>query len=307
MNSISVNTYHPFANSSIGLSFSSNITNQKYSHNLIKNLDLYHQPLDPPSIATSMFFVRFTCCILGELVMCKLFKMVRKEKGLVNDVTQFYCIVMITTCPSWHLFVTMTDFLYPLKDIMGQWICSLMRIVFYMNFNVVIFHSFFVAFMRYFFIVHEEKVQNFGKQKTKNIFLFLIIFVPILLIAWGFIENQAFGFNIWLNRCYAVDHKVFLAELTTGKNLFCIFQTIDGRYGYILSVVRHITCITKVVIVMLVGMNVTEGFLYYKIFSHISRFDSYHFFYVCILTLYEIRLKKYVFVSLMFFLSLQRT
>ena len=80
--------------------------------------------------------------------MYKLLKMVKKEKGLVNDVTQFYCIVMITNYPTWLLFVTMTDFLHPLKDIMGQWICSLMRIVFYMNFNVVIFHSFFVAFMR---------------------------------------------------------------------------------------------------------------------------------------------------------------
>ena len=278
MDSINVNTYHPFVKSSIGLSFSSNLTNEKFSYTLIENLDLYHQPLDPTSIAISMFFVRFTYCILGELVVFKLFKMVRKEKGLVNDVTQFYCIVMITTYPSWLLFVTMTDFLYPLKDIMGQWICSFMRIIFYMNFNVVIFHSFIVALMRYFFIVHEEKVKNFGKQKTKNIFLFLIIFVPILLIVWGFIENQAFGFVIALNRCYAVEYKVFLVELTTGKNLFCIFQTIDGKYGYILSVVRHITCITKVVIVMLVGMNITEGFLYYKIFSHITRFDSYHFF-----------------------------
>ena len=276
MNSINVKTYHPFSKSFLGLSFSSNLSNEMYSYNLLENLDLYHQPLDPPSIAISLFFVRLTYCILGELVMYKLLKTVRKEKGLVNDVTQFYCIVMITNYPTWLLFTTMTEFLHPLKDIMGQWICSLMRIVFYMNFNVVIFHSFVVALMRYFFIIHEGKVKKFGKQKTKNIFLFLTIFVPILLIVWGFIENQELDTFKWINRCYAVDHKVFLAELTTGKNLFCTFQTIDGEYGYILSVIRQITCITKAVIVMLFGMNLCEGFIYYKIFSHITRFGSFN-------------------------------
>ena len=271
MHSNKVNTYNPFTKSLLGLSFSSNFSNENYSYSLLDNLDLYHQPLKNFGTAISIFVVRLLYLILGQLVLYKLFKMVRKENGLVNEVTQFYCIVMITTYPTWLLFETITDFIHPLKNIMGQWVCSLMRVVFYMQFNVVIFHSFFVALMRYCFIVHEEKVKSFGKQKTKNIFLFLTVFFPILLIVWGFILNQEIDIVEGINSCYAVGHKVFLAELTTGKNLFCVFDKIDGRYGYILSVIREIICMIKQVILIVFGMNIFEGWLYYKIFSHMTR------------------------------------
>ena len=271
MHSIKVNTYNPFTKSLVGLSFSSNFSNERYSYTLIDNLDLYHQPLDNFGTAISIFVVRLLFLILGELVVYKLFKMIRKENGLVNEVTQFYSIVMMTTYPILLLFDTITDFIHPLKNTVGQWICSLMRIVFYMQFNVVIFHSFFVALMRYCFIVHEEKVKSYGKQKTKNLFLFLTVFFPILLIAWGFIQNQEIDINEGINSCYAVGHKVFLAELTTGKNLFCVFDKIEGNYGYILSVIREITCMIKQVILIVFGMNLFEGLLYYKIFSHMTR------------------------------------
>ena len=140
-----------------------------------------------------------------------------------------------------------------------------------MQFNVVIFHSFFVALMRYCFIVHEGKVKSFGKEKTKNIFLFLTVFFPILLILWGFILNQEIDIDDGINSCFEVGHKVFLAELTTGKNLFCVFDKIDGRYGYILTVIQEITCMIKQVILIIFGMNLFEGLLYYNIFSHMTR------------------------------------
>ena len=276
MHSIKVNTYNPFTKSFLGFSFSSNFSNENYSFNLLDNLDLYHQPLEHPSTAISLFVARFLIIFLGELVLYKLFKMVRKENGLVNEVTQFYCIALITNLPICLLFMTITEFLYPLKNIMGQWICSLMRVVFYTIFNVVIFQSFVVALMRYCFIVHEEKVKSFGKKKTKNVFLFLNVFFPCLFIVWGFIQNQELDAFKFINSCYAIDHKVFLAEVineTPGKHLFCVFDKTDGKYEYILTLISYISCMTKQVILILFGMNVFEGLIYYKIFSHITRYD----------------------------------
>ena len=276
MRSIKLNTYHPFTKSSLRFFLSSKISNESSFHNSLDNLDLYHQPLDHPYTSVSLFIARLLFCVLGLLVLYKVFKMVRREKGLVNEVTQFYCLVMITNYPTWLLFATLNDFLHPLKDIMGQWICTLMRVVFYINFNVTIFQSFVVALMRYCFIVHEQKIRKFGKQKTKNIFLFLTIFFPILLITWGFIENQEIDTFKLVNRCYGVDHKVFLAEHSTGKQLFCVFQKIDGQYGYILNIVRQITCTTKFLVTCVVGMNLSECLIYYKIFAHMTRFDAFY-------------------------------
>ena len=139
MQSIKVNTYNPFTKSFLGFSFSSNFSNENYSLNVLDNLDLYHQPLEHPSKAISLFVARFLIIFFGELVLYKLFKMVRKENGLVNEVTQFYCITLVTNLPICLLFMTITEFLYPLKNIMGQWICSLMRVNFYTLFNVGIF------------------------------------------------------------------------------------------------------------------------------------------------------------------------
>ena len=276
MASIKVKSYNPFTKSLLGFSFSNNVSNEKCSYTLLDDLDLYHQPLDSFETAISKFVLRLIYLIIGEFVLYKLFKIVRKENGLVNEVTQFYCIVMITTYPIYLLFETITDFIHPLKDIMGQWICSLMRVVFYMQFNVFIFHSFFVALMRYCFIVHEEKVKCFGKQKTKNIFFFLTVFFPILLIVWGFILNQEIDMVHEINSCFEVGHKVFLAELTTGKNLFCVFDKIDGRYGYILTAIQEISCMIKQVILIVFGMNLFEGLLYYKIFGHMTRYDTFN-------------------------------
>lgn len=276
MHSIKVNIYNPFTKPFLGFSVSSKFSNEKYSFNLLDNLDLYHQPLEPPSTAISLFVARFLIIVSGELVLYKLFKMVRKENGLVNEVTQFYCIALMTNYPIWLLFATITEFLHPLKNIMGQWICSLMRVVFYTIFNVVIFQSFVVALMRYCFILHEEKVKSFGKKKIKNVFLFLTIFFPCFYIVWGFIQNQELDAFKNINSCYAIDFKVFLAEVineTPGKHLFCVFDKIDGKHEYILALMGYITCMTKQVILILIGMNVFEGLIYYKIFSHITRYD----------------------------------
>ena len=59
MHSIKVNTYNPFTKSFLGFSLSSNFSNENYSLNLLDNLDLYHQPLDHPSRAISLFVALF--------------------------------------------------------------------------------------------------------------------------------------------------------------------------------------------------------------------------------------------------------
>ena len=126
------------------------------------------------------------------------------------------------------------------------------------------------------FYCTRKKVKSFGKTKTKNVFLFLNTFFPCLFIVWGFIQNQELDAFKNINSCYALDHKVFLAELvkaTPGKHLFCVFDKIDGKNEYIFPLIGYITCMTKQVILILLGMNVFEGLIYYKIFSHITRYD----------------------------------
>ena len=135
--------YHPFTKSSFEFSIPNNSSdNQSFSE--IENIDLYFQPVEHPTTAISMFIARFLIVVFSELAYIRLFKMVRKEKGLVNEVTQFYCITAMIHHPMWLFLITITDFLHPLKDIIGLWVCRLSRIIAYYQFNVTIFHSFII-------------------------------------------------------------------------------------------------------------------------------------------------------------------
>ena len=298
MLSIKEHSYHPYPKPLLEFSIQKNFSSENFSYNLLENLDLYFQPVEHPATAISLFAARFLLLVFGELSQIRLFKMVRREKGLVDEVTQFYCMTAMACYPIFFGLATITDFIHPLNEIIGQWVCIMGRIVVWFHFNVSIFHSFAVAILRYIFIVHEEKVKRFGKQKTKSIFLYLTIFFPITLIVWGFVENQEIDQFMFIDRCYGIDHKVFLAEsTTTGKNLFCVFSDIAGSFGYIINIIRTITCFTKAVIAFVLGMNFSEALIYYKIFSHMTRFDFVNF--IIIITLLN---DFYHFYSLLYYL-----
>ena len=244
----------------------------KYLYLTLENIDLYYQPVENPVVAIVNFLIRLLYISLGEYVQFKLYKMAKEEKSIVNEVTQFYCLISMIAYPILLLYQTTADFMHPMKDIVGNWYCVIGRITFYIQLNVLLFHSFIAALMRYCFIIHEERAKAFGKTKLKNIFLWITIFIPCLFVTWGFMENQEMDNFLFLHRCYGIDHKVFLAELTGGTKLFCVFTDlgIDG-FDHIINLIRQITCTIKFVITVLIGLNVSEFLIYIKIFTHMKK------------------------------------
>ena len=275
---MSLNTrhlYHPFGQSSLGFSLSSNLHENRTSL-IIEDIDLYYQPLPNPAIATIQFLLKLTYTVLGEFVHFKLLNMVNKENGLVNEVTQFCCIVSLVVNPVGLLYETATDFFHPLKEIVGNVVCAAGRIIIYLHTYVAIFHSFITALMRYVFIIHEERVRAIGKTKTKRIFLILAISIPIVFVTWELVENQEFDMFLFLNKCYGIDHKVFLAELSTGKEMFCKMTPFGTNEHHPFTIkMREYTCIIKFVLSLVAAFNISEGFLYILIFSDIKRYDIF--------------------------------
>ena len=267
------NFYQPFTEPFLGFSISNNLlTKRNDTYLTLENIDLYYQPVENPAVAIVNFLIRLFYISLGEYVQFKLYKMAKEEKSIVNEVTQFYCLISMISYPILLLYQTTADFMHPMKDIVGNWYCVIGRITFYIQLNVLLFHSFIAALMRYCFIIHEERAKAFGKKKLKNIFLWITIFIPCLFVTWGFMENQEMANFLFLNRCYGIDHKVFLAELTGGTKLFCVFTDlgIDG-FDNIVNLIRQITCTIKFVITVLIGLNVSEFLIYIKIFTHMKK------------------------------------
>ena len=151
-------------------------------------------------------------------------------------------------------------------------------VLFFINLTISIisFHSFIVAVMRYIFIVHEKKVNCFGKEKTKKLFLILSFFVPFIYIVWIGIDSTDVAAMSFFNKCNGVYHKPFLIDTSTldvAKRNFCQHQSLneDGLLSKLFGTLRRFSCIARKVILLLLGFNITEAIIYYKLFSHINR------------------------------------
>ena len=215
---------------------------------VLENVDLYYQPVEDPVIGIVFITIRATLLILAEFIHIKLFQMVKKENGLVKDVTQLYSLTLMISCPIWILFISITDWINPANEVIGQWFCTIGWISTFLAWNIISFHSFIVAVMRYVFIVHEEKVKNYGKEKARRIFLYLSFFIPLIVVIWRVIENTDLDVMAYVNKCYGRGHRSFLVDtssLQITKRTFCQFENYAGKgiWRTILAILQQTSCI----------------------------------------------------------------
>ena len=274
------NFYHPFTKPFLGFGIDENHHHWHYSKNhsrfVLEDIDLYFQPVEDPVISVIYLVLGILITINVEFVHFKLFSLANRENGLVKEVTQIYSLAYMIIMPILLLCSSGTDFMHPLNEVVGQWFCTIARFFGGLLWYIVTFHSFVVAFMRYLFMVHEVKVQKYGKEKIKKVLSFLSFFVPLSVVIWGVVENAELDPFLHINRCYGIDHKVFLVDaspLEFFNPYYCRLEISDseGAYGHFLGVIRHISCIAKAFVSILMGFNFVEGVIYYKIFSHIKR------------------------------------
>ena len=267
------NIYNPFTKSF--LSFGS----KEQSHEndtlfIIHDIDLYRQPVTEPVIGFVCLTIEIMAVVFAGFIQTKVLGLAKREKGLLKEVTQIYSISMLICLP-FLLSTYATDFIHPLNEIFGQWICTLMRFMLYLQLNIIISHSFVVALLRYLFITQEKKVKKYGKEKTKKLFIVSSILIPMLLVVEGFIENAEIDPIRRINRCNGIDHKVFLigtSDLNPYFSLNLITSNADDLFDNLIEIIKKTAFILKTLVSVLMGLNLTEGFLYYKIFSHINKY-----------------------------------
>jgi hypothetical protein len=273
------NLYHPFKESYLGIFMHKEYSNGNATGYVLENIDLYYQPVEDPVIGIVFITIRVLMLILAEFIHIKLFKMAKKENGLVKDVTQLYSLTLMIGCPIWVFFITITDWINPVNEVIGQWFCTIGWISTFLAWNIISFHSFTTAMMRYVFIVHEEKVKTYGKEKARRIFLFLSFFVPLIVVIWSAIAHTELDVMAYVNKCYGNGHKVFLIDTSSvqiTKRTFCGFENYAGTglISTIIAKLRQVSCILTAVVMILMGCCISEGIIYYKIFSHMYRYNA---------------------------------
>ena len=293
--------YHPYMDPTLEFfidggnsSFPQNASSSALDLFELENIDLHFQPVQDPVIGTIFFFVKLPLVVLGIWNHLKVIKMINRDKdNICRDMLRWWVVNQLILWPGFFIFTTTTDFIHPLGEVVGQWYCWLGFIIIYPCHAASALHSFMVALIRYFLIVHSDAVADFGKAKLKKIFLALSILVPIFLAVCRAIGSSELDSMSFINKCRGVHHRTFLVETSAAniaKRHFCEFDAYDqsgvifntgseaAGYFYQISLgsllpgFKRFSCIASTTIYLLMGFNFTEGIIYARTLYFINKY-----------------------------------
>ena len=269
------NFYHPFRKSSFGFF----LENHTFPTNLkgftIDSIDLYDQPLENPIVYATFFILKLLSCLICELLNFKVLRMVQKETSLLSDVTKLLVVTLMTLplilTVFWDLPINL---IYPVHELIGEWFCTLGWVLSNFTHMMLMFNSFITAFMRYLVVIHDKKVASYGKERVKRWFLFLAIALPMISTVLKLIEGSPD--TSYIKKCFGKDHQNFLVKTSSLiglKNKFWESDINDGIVSIddLILIGKKICKIAETILFFILAANVTEGILYYKIFSHMTR------------------------------------
>ena len=264
--------YHPFQNLSLGFS----IPGPTNAHEgfEIEDINLYYQPVQEPISGTIFFFIKLSIVLIGCFVHSKILAVMGNDSSIIYNVTKFYLWTQIAVYPTGLIFITITDFIHPAGEVIGYWFCTLGWLTISFGGLITIFFSFIVSLMRYFFILHNTKVEEFGKEKMKKIFMSMFISIPFLILLLDSFEE--FHLFSYINKCYGKDHAVFLIETSTLnvlKHKFWSFESHENGQNYevLFYSAKQICKIIKHFFLVIMGSNISEAVIYYKVLTHMNR------------------------------------
>ena len=214
------NLYHPFKSTSFGILSKESSGGNHIIGQMIEDVDLYYQPVQEPVHAAIFLVVKALLLAAGEYLLVKVYYLMKKENGLVKNITQVLVCAEMIFWPVWVVFAATTDFVHPMNEVVGQWFCETGSFLYYFLGMIMASHSFMSAVLRYFFIVHREKTKAYGKEKVRRIVFVLSILLPLSIAVWKVIDGIELDAMSFVNKCNGKHHKVFLRDTSTLNEIF---------------------------------------------------------------------------------------
>ena len=270
--------YNPFLDSFLGIWVPTKSGDRNFDSGMIlKDIDLYFQPVPDPITATIFLVIMMSQVCIGSYITIKVLYFLKNEESLLKNMTKNFMISQLILWPFLISEISITNFIHSFPTEIVKWICPISWFVIYLSLNFSTSHSCFTAIMRYFFIVHNQRVQLIGKQKVKKYFHLLSILIPLLITLWKAIDGSELDSFSMFNKCYGKHHKTFLVETSTinvFKKNFCNMPNYHNMNRYvevIEAITKNIFCLASTCAMILLGSNLTEGIIYYLLFSYMNK------------------------------------
>ena len=270
------NLYHPFKDSSLRICLKETLESDDLNGFVLEDIYLYHQPVLDPVIASICSLIMTILLFLGEYLHHKILIMLKKENSILNHITMVFVYAQMILWPLVIFLITTTNIVHPLNKLIGQWFCTLLRFFVYLLLNIVISHSLIAALMRYVFIVHTSTVEVYGKEKFKKLFLLLSISIPLFITILKVNDGAELDGLSFINKCNGKHHEVFLTETSTLNVFKKNFREFGGYYqhdvyGQLFAFLKNLSSIASMSAMLIVGSNLTEGIIYYRLFCHMNK------------------------------------
>ena len=199
-------------------------------------------------------------CVCGIFLNYKVSNKLKQERkrrplgkrgNVVEPIMRWFVILQIVYWPLQLLFFWVHVNSIILVEAVPLWLCILMAASVALGRFIIAYNSFFVALVRYMYIVHEVKANQWNFETIGRISQVGSILVPTLM---SFLMNTTFDFNLLWNQCSNSERMIFNL---TRNYLPDFFVNAIGIISFLIQ--------------MIVFLNITEAFLYFKIFRVIKR------------------------------------
>ena len=199
-------------------------------------------------------------CVCGIFLNYKISKKLKQERksrslgrkgNVVEPIMRWFVILQILYWPMQLLFYWFHVNSIIEVEKVPWWLCILMSGSITVGRAIIAYNSFFVALVRYIYIVYEVKANQWNFETIGRLSQVGSIIVPTLM---SFLINTTFDFNLVWNQCNSSERIIF--NLTR---------------NYLPDSLVNAIGIISFSIQMIVFLNITEAFLYFKIFRVIKR------------------------------------
>ena len=224
------------------------------------------------------FMFSVTICVLGVRVNYVFIKKLQEEKrntplgrkgNVIEPLMSIYCIFQMIYWPYNVLILwIMHNEVIPAEYMNGWWCFAIYPIGIKFGRMYIAYNSLLVALIRYLYIVHHKKSNQWEFAKVGKLFRIASILVPVGLEIIGIFSHP---YNELQTQPDFKDCIAFSRGLNSTENITMpdSLATLTKRFipEMIVIVVDYVViCIT-----VLALMNIIEGFLYYEIYRSTKR------------------------------------
>ena len=243
---------------------------------------IYEAYVDPPmSIWTTLldFLCSVVIGVLGVMINCKFIEKLQEEKrakppgrkgNVIEPIMQLFCKFQIVFWPYYLLYFWLHfNGIVPASLMNGWWCNVFVQVPIRFGRMTIAWNSFFVAFIRYVYIVHREKSNQWDFDQAGKWFRVASIAIPTIfntidLFAQGFLEYQQ---GDAFKNCIAVNEGLNDTKNIAIPNIYPYALTVEYLPQPLVFSMYYINSAAAILILS----NLADGYLYFSIFRCIKR------------------------------------